>query len=61
MNSDNATKAPAPAWRHAGSGHSSTFLCPLCRKGRTMLGRKIQTVRGMRDWVCAGCSKGPKA
>lgn len=60
MSSDTSTKAPSPAWRHAGIGHSSTFLCARCRKGRTMLGRKIQTVRGMRDWVCADCSQKAK-
>ena len=60
MNSDNATKAPAPAWRHAGSGHSSTFLCAKCAKGRTMLGRTMRMVHGVRQWVCVDCAKGQK-
>lgn len=60
MSSDTSTKAPAPAWRHAGSGHSSTFLCAKCAKGRAMLGRTMRMVRGMRQWVCADCSQKAK-
>jgi hypothetical protein len=57
MNSDNSVKQPDAKWRHAGPGMSSLFRCALCGQARVTLGRKLQPVLGLRQWVCKGCAR----
>lgn len=53
----------APSWVGAGAGAHQSFLCPLCSKPRQVLGRKLQRVQGLSQWVCHACKAkeaGPK-
>lgn len=52
---DDRQQPAAPAWRNAGIGHSSAFRCAGCNTFKGTLGRRMQSVRGLRTWVCAGC------
>lgn len=33
----------------------SNFLCAKCRQPRMTLGRKLQLVKGVKQYVCKGC------
>lgn len=60
MTSDDS-KAPADTkFRHAGIGMSTAFLCLRCNVRRQSIGRRLQLVRGLRTWVCAGCAEAKK-
>ena len=53
---DNSTKQSDVKWRHAGPGMSQQFRCAKCQLPSSMLGRKLQQVKGLRDWVCRKCA-----
>ncbi len=38
-----------------GVAPSHHFLCGLCHKSRSTLGRRMRFVLGLRAFVCAGC------
>ena len=35
----------------------SNFLCAKCRQPRMTLGRKLQLVKGVKQYVCKGCAQ----
>lgn len=57
MNSDQSRHVPDVAFRQAGVGLYMTFACARCGKVKPVVGRKMQRVRGLRTFVCAGCAK----
>lgn len=38
-----------------GVGLMSNFLCARCRQPRMTLGRKLQLVKGVKQYVCKEC------
>lgn len=58
--SDNAQRGTEPVWRQAGPGMNGRFRCAKCGGAKMLLGRKRIKVRGMPDWVCSDCVKGPR-
>ena len=46
---------PDAPWKPAGTGMAQTFLCARCSTFKGILGRRKQRVRGVQQWVCAGC------
>jgi iron only hydrogenase large subunit-like protein len=57
MKSDTTNTAPDVRFRSMQAGHYVTFLCPCCAKKKEALGRRLQRVQGVRQWVCRGCAK----
>lgn len=55
--SDDRNQPAQPAFRNAGVGHGSAFLCAACNTHKGTLGRRMQKVRGLKTWVCRGCVK----
>ncbi len=42
--------------QHPGVGTpGATFMCNACGQPRSLFGRKLQHVMGMRQYVCKGC------
>ena len=61
MSADDNARNQAPAWRHSGPGHSSSFLCACCSATKQVVGRKMRFICGLRQYVCAGCAPKGKA
>lgn len=49
---DLTTRQAAPA-----AGMSQSFRCGACCKPKPILGRRLQRVMGLRQYVCCGCAK----
>ncbi len=58
--SDRIRTAPDVPYRPAGVGLTLTFRCADCAVPKPVLGRKLKRVRGLRQWVCAGCAGGKR-
>lgn len=56
--SDKISPVPDVKFRPVGAGHHISFFCALCNQPRNALGRKLQRVQGLRQWVCKGCANG---
>ena len=54
-NGPREVKMPQP-----GTGHYCGFICALCCVKHGTNGRKLQRVRGVRQYVCKGCYRAPK-
>jgi hypothetical protein len=54
---DKIRTAPDTKFRPAGAGLFVGFLCARCGQNKSSNGRKLQMVKGLRTWVCAGCVK----
>ena len=54
-NSDTSQRAGHQFARERGVGLHSNFLCAKCRQSRMTLGRKLQRVSGVKQYVCRGC------
>lgn len=54
---DRIRTAPDVRFRPVGVGVSYTFCCARCNLFRQQIGRKLQMVRGTKQYVCAGCAK----
>lgn len=39
------------------AGYGMTFKCAACVKPKPIVGRKLQRVDGVRQYVCAGCAR----
>lgn len=48
---------PDVRWKPAGTGHGMSFKCAACVKPKPILGRKLQRVDGVRQFVCKGCAR----
>lgn len=57
MNRYSSTKDTTMQRTPTGGGHASLFQCMRCGNKRSQQGRRLQHVRGLRTWVCAGCAK----
>ncbi len=59
---DNPGNTPRDVERpQPGIGHYSGFLCAACGNKRDTLGRKLQRVMGLRQYVCRSCYRAPNA
>ena len=54
MSSDLKKRPSDVAWRAQGSVDVASFLCGV-KKG--LIGRRMQIVRGVKQYVCRGCVK----
>ncbi len=43
-----------------GVGMASTFRCARCAGFRSITGRKLEKVQGVRQYVCASCAEPKK-
>jgi hypothetical protein len=58
VTSDEANRAPDPRPQIAGPGMpGATFQCWKCRQYRSLFGRRLRRVRGLRQYVCKGCAQ----
>ena len=58
---DSPTNTPRDvAQSQPGVGHYSGFRCAACCQTKGTLGRKLQRVMGLRQYVCKGCYREPK-
>lgn len=57
MSSDQARHVPDVPFKGAGIGQYASFCCARCRKNVSLMGRKMQLVRGAKAYVCKGCAK----
>jgi len=55
--SDRIRSAPDVAFKPAGTGMAGTFLCGACANFRSIYGRRLKRVMGLRQYVCAACAK----
>lgn len=55
MSSDNKRRPADRAFRHPGPGFQMSFRCEKCGVIRSMLGRRMRMLRGVRQWLCAQC------
>jgi hypothetical protein len=46
---------PDTRWVAVGVGMSPRFRCARCDLGKSTAGRRKQRVKGVSQWVCAGC------
>ncbi len=56
MTSDDNTRT-CGGMRHAGPGHTITFLCAACQKRRDGFGKRLRRVLGLRTYVCRDCAE----
>ena len=54
-NSDTSQRVGHQFAAPRGVGLMSNFLCAKCRQPRMTLGRKLQLVKGVKQYVCKGC------
>ena len=54
---DRMSPVPDVKFRPVGMAHQSLFRCAACGNPRQCLGRRLQRVHGLRQWVCKGCAK----
>ncbi len=54
---DSSKRAADAPPRMAGIGMLSIFVCARCNQNKGLMGRKLQPVRGAKQWVCKGCVK----
>jgi predicted SprT family Zn-dependent metalloprotease len=59
MTHDDTKSARDVRFRMAGIGMAHTFKCGRCEQPRSTQGRKLEKVKGLRQYVCQGCVKGP--
>ena len=58
MNSDDINRARDPRPQISGPGMpGATFQCWKCRQFRSLFGRRMRRVRGLRLFVCKDCAK----
>lgn len=57
MSSDRARHVPDTAFRGAGTGMYARFQCAACAKPKSVAGRRLKRVHGVRQWVCKERSK----
>ena len=57
MNSDLKKRPSDVAWRAQGSVDVASFLCGRCGIKKGLIGRRMQIVRGVKQYVCRGCVK----
>ena len=57
MSNDRMSNTTDVRWRHTGTGHHVSFQCARCTLPKGALGRRLQLVKGLRQWVCKGCVK----
>lgn len=56
INSDDSVRRmPDGRYPPRGPGMSSTFRCGACGQAKSVVGRRMQRVAGLRQYVCAGC------
>lgn len=60
MNSDQMNGPADVRFLQTGAGMPMTFRCGACGEPRSVIGRKMQFVRGLRQYVCKGCYRPPK-
>lgn len=57
MTSDDSKFRPDVKWQNYGTGMSSTFRCGACCKPKSIGGRRLKRVFGLRQYVCKECAK----
>lgn len=45
------------SFRAVGSGHAMTFRCARCEQPKQTQGRRMQSVQGLRQYVCRECAR----